>query len=39
VQLRQDQSLESAQRALRFFASHYQGDVHEPRPLFARAAA
>ena len=39
VQLRQDQSLESAQRALRFFASHYQGDVHEPRPLFAREAA
>jgi uncharacterized protein (DUF934 family) len=39
VQLRDDQSLESAQRALRFFASHYQGDVLEPRPLFARQAA
>ena len=39
VQLRDDQSLESAKRALRFFASHYQGDVLEPRPLFARQAA
>jgi uncharacterized protein (DUF934 family) len=39
VQLRVDQSLESAQRALRFFASHYQGDVLESRPLFARHAA
>lgn len=36
VQLRADQSLDSAQRALRFFAGHYQGDVHEPRPLFRR---
>ena len=39
VQLRGDQSLVSAQRALRFFAEHYQGDVHRPQPLFARAAA
>ncbi len=39
VQLRDDQSLESAQRALRYFASHYQGDVIETRPLFAREAA
>jgi uncharacterized protein (DUF934 family) len=39
VQLRVDQSLESAQRALRFFASHYQGDVLEPHPRFARRAA
>ena len=39
VQLRGDQSLESAQRALRFFADHYQGDVHEAQPLFARSAA
>jgi uncharacterized protein (DUF934 family) len=39
VQLRADQSLESGQRALRFFADHYQGDVHETRPLFARRAA
>lgn len=36
VQLRADQSLDSAQRALRFFAGHYQGDVHEPRPLYRR---
>jgi hypothetical protein len=36
VQLRTDQSLDSAQRALRFFAGHYQGDVHEPRPRFRR---
>jgi uncharacterized protein (DUF934 family) len=39
VQLRADQSLESGQRALRFFADHYQGDVHETQPLFARRAA
>jgi uncharacterized protein (DUF934 family) len=36
VQLRADQSLQSAQRALRFFAGHYQGDTVEPRPLFRR---
>jgi uncharacterized protein (DUF934 family) len=39
VQLRADQSLESAERALRFFAGHYQGDVVEPRPHFARPVA
>jgi uncharacterized protein (DUF934 family) len=39
VQLRGDQSLESGQRALRFFADHYQGDVHETQPLFARRVA
>ena len=39
VQLRADQSLESSQCALRFFADHYQGDVHETQPLFARRAA
>jgi len=39
VQLRADQSLESSQRALRFFAAHYQGDVHETQPHFARRAA
>ncbi len=39
VQLRTDQSLDSAQRALRFFAGHYQGDVNETQPLFGRAAA
>ena len=36
VQLRADQSLESSQRALRYFADHYQGDTNETRPLFAR---
>lgn len=36
VQLRADQRLDSAQRALRFFAGHYQGDVAEPRPVFGR---
>lgn len=39
VTLRADQRLESAQRALRFFAGHYQGDAVEPRPAFARPAA
>ena len=39
VQLRADQSLESGQRALRFFAAHYQGDVHETQPQFARRLA
>ena len=37
--LRADQSLASARRLLGFFAGgHYQGDVIEPRPHFARAA-
>jgi uncharacterized protein (DUF934 family) len=36
--LRGDQSLEVAERALRFFPGHYQGDANEPRPLFARPA-
>ena len=39
VLMRPDQSLDSAQRALRFFAGHYQGDVREARPLFARTPA
>ena len=39
VQLRADQSLESGQRALRFFAEHYQADVHETQPWFARRVA
>jgi uncharacterized protein (DUF934 family) len=39
VLMRADQSLDSAQRALRFFAGHYQGDVHETRPAFTRSAA
>ena len=38
AQLRADQSLEAAERALRFFPGHYQGDTIEPRPLFARPA-
>jgi len=36
VVLRADQSLEAAERALTFFAGHYQGDVQEHRPVFAR---
>jgi len=36
VVLRHDQSLDAAERALRFFPGHYQGDVNEHRPLFAR---
>ena len=39
VQLRADQSLESGQRALRFFADHYQGDVQQTQPRFNRALA
>jgi uncharacterized protein (DUF934 family) len=39
VQLRADQRLESAKRALGFFAAHYQGDVLKERPLFRRAEA
>lgn len=38
VVLRGDQSLDAAERALRFFPGHYQGDVRDPRPLFARPA-
>ena len=38
VQLRADQSLESGQRALRFFADHYQGDVQQTQPRFSRAS-
>lgn len=36
VQLRHDQRQDAAERALRFFAGHYQGDVAQPRPAFAR---
>jgi uncharacterized protein (DUF934 family) len=36
VVLRADQSVDAAERALRFFPGHYQGDVKEHRPLFAR---
>ena len=38
VLLRGDQSVEAAERALRFFPCHYQGDAKESRPLFARPA-
>jgi len=36
VQLRPDQKTDAAERALGFFAGHYQGDVKQPRPAFAR---
>jgi uncharacterized protein (DUF934 family) len=36
VQLHPGQQLDSAQRSLRFFASHYQGDTLEVRPAFGR---
>lgn len=39
AQLRPDQSLDAARRALGFFPAHYQGDVQEPRPLFAKVPA
>lgn len=40
VQLRADQSLEAARRALGFFdEGHYQGDVQQTQPWFARRAA
>jgi uncharacterized protein (DUF934 family) len=39
VQLRADQNLESGRRALRFFAGHYQADVHQSQPLYARGVA
>jgi len=39
VALRRDQSREAAERALGFFAGHYQGAVGEARPVFARPAA
>ncbi len=38
VVMRADQSIDAAERALRFFPGHYQGDAKEPRPLFARPA-
>ena len=34
--LRGDQSPEAAERARGFFGAYYQGDVGDPRPLFAR---
>lgn len=36
VLLRHDQSVEAAERALGFFPGHYQGDVQDNRPLFAK---
>jgi uncharacterized protein (DUF934 family) len=39
AQLRADQRVESARRALRFFSGHYQGDQVELQPLFNREAA
>lgn len=37
--LRHDQNRDAAERALGFFAVHYQGGVDEPRPVFARDPA
>jgi uncharacterized protein (DUF934 family) len=34
--LRADQSLDAAHRALTYFPGHYQGDVADPLPLFAK---
>ena len=34
--LRADQSLDAAHHALTFFPGHYQGDVADPQPLFAK---
>jgi uncharacterized protein (DUF934 family) len=39
VQLRADQDESAARRALDYFTGYYQGDVHDNRPLFARAEA
>ena len=36
VALRHGESVEAARRALGFFPGHYQGDVSETRPIFAR---
>jgi hypothetical protein len=34
--LRHDQRVQAAVRALGFFAGHYQGDVRQPAPAYAR---
>jgi uncharacterized protein (DUF934 family) len=39
AQLRADQRVDSARRALRFFDGHYQGDLQQPQALFHRQAA
>ena len=36
AQLRPDQKQDAAERALDYFAGHYQGDVRQPLPAFAR---
>lgn len=39
VELRADQRQDTAERALRHFDRHYQGDTLDPRPLFGRPPA
>lgn len=39
VRLRADQGIDVARRALGHFANHYQGDVKQPQPWFARSEA
>jgi uncharacterized protein (DUF934 family) len=39
VQLRHDQKIADAERALGFFAGHYQADVPQPLPAYARDLA
>ncbi len=39
VQLRDGQSETSARRALTIVSEHYQGDMHQTRPLFSRVPA
>jgi uncharacterized protein (DUF934 family) len=39
VVLRDGERRSSAERALTFFPAHYQGDVLQPQPLFARKVA
>jgi len=39
AQLADGQRVEVAERLLNQIPHHYQGDVHEPRPLFARVSA
>ena len=39
VALRPDQKLDVAERALGYFAGHYQGDVMQPMPAFGRDLA
>ena len=39
AQMRHDQNLDAAVRALGFFPGHYQGDVQQPRPAFDRDLA